>query len=274
MNFRADLHCHSTCSDGILSPRDLLHLAHKEELQGLAISDHDSIKAYDEALFQEADHLGLSLLPASELSCRFEGESVHVLAYSFSPKDLGIQELCRRQAERRTQRNALIFSSLREKGIEISFEDFPHQLSLGRLHIANHLFEKGLVKTVQEAFTLYLQDSLIPKEDEVLEVSEALELIHQSRAFASLAHPHFLAQKVLTPLLSLGFDGIEARYAQLPPYRERPYLRLAKRWNLFVSGGSDFHGGRQRSEHLGSSWVGEELFSQLYKRFQENRDAL
>ena len=119
---RADLHCHSSCSDGTAAPRELLHLAKASELQGLSITDHDSIAAYRE-LLPLAKELRIALISGVEFSSMHNGESIHLLGYSFALTSEAIAHFCLRHQERRANRNRAILQKLSQKGMMIAEEE-------------------------------------------------------------------------------------------------------------------------------------------------------
>ncbi len=128
-DFRADLHCHTTCSDGTVTPEDLIQLACKRQLQGLAITDHDTIDAYRTAV-PAAQTSGIALLSGIGLSAMHLQTSIHILAYSFPLDSPLIQEFCRRHNQRRAARHHAMLALLAAHGIPLSPEDFPYAASI------------------------------------------------------------------------------------------------------------------------------------------------
>ena len=263
MEFRADLHCHSTCSDGDLSPAALIDLAKASGLSGLSITDHDTVEAYTEALFAQAEKEGICLKTGVELSTQCQGVNVHILGYGFDVRHAGLRALCAEHTGRRLERNRRIVAKLRERGMEIDEADFTGQGTIGRPHIALALCKKGYVATIAEAFDKYLGDDRCCYDPGVpFLCPETIEVIHQAGGKAFLAHPHFLRKAaVVEALLTYGFDGIECYYGRLSRSEEEKWLKVARQRRLLISGGSDFHGeGRERGITLGCSWVGKEEF--------------
>ena len=143
--FRADLHCHSTCSDGTLTPTELIHLAVKLNLKALSITDHDTIGAYKEAL-EEAKKVQLPLISGVEFSTTYKKTNVHVLAYSFSLDSVEIQKLCKFHCHRRTLRNQMILDLLKMHQMpidEIELKQSTPAAMIGRPHIALLMMKKG-----------------------------------------------------------------------------------------------------------------------------------
>lgn len=267
--FRADLHCHTTMSDGTYTPQELLLSAKELGLNGLSITDHDTIEAYKTAP-QIAKSLGLRLGSGAEFSCVFKGRNVHVLAYDFHLDDPHLLTLCERHKQRRTERNQGILERLARLGMPIFEEELKKggTESIGRPHIAFLMLQKGYVQTLSEAFQLYIGDRC-PCYVSVKEipVEETLEIIHGAEGKAFIAHPHLLDKmSYIEELLKLPFDGLECYYARFPKNKESRWIKLAEKKRLLKSGGSDFHGKVKDYIPLGCSWVDEPTFNQIFQK--------
>ncbi|NGX39022.1 MAG: 5'-3' exoribonuclease [Chlamydiae bacterium] len=269
--FRADLHCHTICSDGSLSPTELLEHAKKIGLSGLSITDHDTVAAYKEAI-PVARRLGLLLGSGVEFSSMWEGMSVHVLGYDIDLKSSPLLELCVRHIERRRDRNRAILKKLHDRGYELSVEELEKKMvgarPIGRPHIALALIEKGYVSTVQEAFDKLLGDKA-PCFDpgSPITTDETIEVIHAAGGKAFIAHPHVIREKErIQMLLEKPFDGIEVYYSKFLPHQEKRWEKCAKKRCLLMSGGSDFHGEVKPSVPLGASWVDQKTFEQIFQK--------
>lgn len=265
--FRADLHCHTTCSDGTTDPEKLIHEAKNIGLQGLSITDHDTIAAYETAM-PVAQELGILLGTGIEFSCGFQEQSVHILAYDFILSEPIIKVLCERQQLNRLYRNRIILEKLKKKGIFLEQEELGHLGAvIGRPHIAQLMIKKGYVSSMQEAFFLYLGDrrSCFYQGD-LLELKETVEILHQIHAKVFLAHPHFLSRAIsLKELFKLPFDGIECYYAKVSPAQEKRWIKLARHRGLMISGGSDYHGSIKNYVPLGCSWVDKNTFFSIFQ---------
>lgn len=265
--FKADLHCHTTCSDGTFSPEELLLHAQKIGLSGLSITDHDTIDAYAVAI-PLAKELGLVLGSGAEFSCLFQDMSVHVLGYDFDLKSPAIAALCQRHALRRLERNRVILEKLKRMNKPIEEEELLKMgKNIGRPHIAHLMVEKKYVATIQQAFSLYIGDEQpCFYRGAVCSVEETLEILHSARGKAFLAHPHLLrSNRKIRELLKLPFDGIECYYAKFPADQEKRWLKMAQERGLLISGGSDFHGSIKSYLPLGASWVDEQRFQQIFQ---------
>jgi len=263
MNFRADLHCHSNCSDGTDSPVELLHLARKKGLQGISITDHDTLAAYTDEFFAEAKNLGLELLVGVEFSADYRGHSVHVLGYGVDVDSQAVKKLQEHHKKRRERRNRAILEKLKKKGFLI--EDLPAGNVIGRPHIAQKMVEKGFVKDIREAFHKYLGDgkSCYVVLD-VVSVQDTITVIHRAGGKAFVAHPHLqISENFVKEVLKFPFDGLECYYGNFFAHHEKRWLQLAESKKLLISGGSDYHGSIKPNIELGSSWVDIETFDRI-----------
>lgn len=266
--FRADLHCHTIFSDGTMTPEQLLCLAKEIGLSAISITDHDTIEAYSQAP-KIAKKLGILLGSGVEFSSVFQRMSVHILGYDFDLNHPAIAKLCARHEQRRTLRNKAILDHLARLGMPISEEELLSigEKTVGRPHIAKLMVEKGYVSSIKEAFNLYIGDGKPCYESgEGISVQETLDVIHQGKGKAFIAHPHLLDHsRKIKELLKYPFDGIECHYAKFPPEQEKRWIQMAKERGLLISGGSDFHGAVKDYIQLGCSWVDEENFHKIFQ---------
>jgi predicted metal-dependent phosphoesterase TrpH len=272
--FRADLHCHTTCSDGSKSPMELVALAAEVGLQGLAITDHDSIDAYAEAI-PVAESSGIRLISGVEFSTHHRGANVHLLAYAFSLQHPTILSLCKRHHERRQERCRRILERLATKGVDLSQDAelsvaIERGSSVGRPHVAAALIRRGIVRSTEAAFRQFLGEgcSCYVSMDHI-STEETVAMIHDAGGLAILAHPHLIADaRLLQNLFALPLDGIEAYYARFPMDRANAWLAIASKKNWLVTGGSDYHGEAKPQIPLGASWVSQETFRILEDHYQ------
>lgn len=267
-DFRADLHCHTTCSDGSDSPFALLQIAKKASLSGLSITDHDTVDAYTPELFAEAAKLGIELLPGVEISSQLDDATVHVLGYGFDLHNDLFHQFLREILSARDERNRAILKKLAAKGMLITEEElktFAPRRTVGRPHIAELLVKKGYVSSSRDAFQLYLKESAscyVPGFKQ--KPQEVIAVIHKAGGKAVLAHPHFFKkQNFVKKLLDMPFDGVECYYSLLAKEMEAPWVKIAGEKNLIATGGSDYHGVLKPQIPLGCSWVGRETFEAL-----------
>lgn len=242
---RIDLHLHSTCSDGTLTPAELLEKAAALGLRAVSITDHDSVAAY--AALPGSD--AVELVTGVELSAVWQGHEIHVLGYDFDPTRLDILDRMRRTRE---HRNAELLRRLLADGIPIDAERLRASVPggvVGRPHIAAALVELGLFPTVQAAFDLWLGEGgryAVPRERPGL--VEAASAIRSAGGKPVLAHPlqYALSPTALRTLAAdccrAGFAGLETHYGSYTPQEVRELSDLAAAKRLCCTGGSDYHG--------------------------------
>lgn len=266
--FKADLHCHTTFSDGSLSPQALIDKAKAIGLSALSITDHDSVEAYKTAL-PYAKEQQMLLGTGVEFSCVFKERSVHLLGYDFDCSHPQLLAFCQRHVLRRTERNRKILEKLKEQKMALEEEELRAMgHMIGRPHIALLMVKKGYVPSIKEAFYRYIGDGKpCYFQGAAFSIEETIGVIHAAGGKAFIAHPHLLHHSCkMKELLHFPFDGIECYYAHLPKTQERRFVELAKEKHLLMSGGSDFHGDMLEHAQLGSSWVDEATFHKIFHR--------
>lgn len=254
-----DLHIHSTSSDGIHRPADLVAMAAARGLGAIAIADHDSTDGLDEALAAAAA-AGITLIPAVELSVAYEKyHDVHLLGYFIDHHDRQFSAKLQLFRERRATRGLQVIERINQKLATEGKEPLDSadilvlaESSLGRPHIARVLIEKGFAASMQDAFNTYLVPCNVPKE--YFPFDEALAEIHRIGGVAVLAHPQSISRErselyaVIAAMAAKGLDGIEACNSMGGDGDDSFLKRLAASLDLVVTGGSDFHGGEEGLE--------------------------
>ena len=271
-----DLHSHTNESDGSASPPELLDIARRVGVGILAITDHDTLAGYDRAL-PIATAAGIDLICGIELSAKLNGHSAHLLGYFLKDGELrAFREWIKELQSSRRERNIRLAARLRELGIDLTIEEAEARgrAITGRPHFAQLIVEKGYAATIQEAFDQYL-DAAAPgyvqrKEPEFF---DAIKEVRKAGGIASLAHPVRLRSdvaEVLPQLSESGLNAIEAYHTDHTPADTQLFLSLAKRYDLLVTGGSDFHGTAKPDVELGKGRGGNlqipsDLVEQLRK---------
>lgn len=267
----ADLHTHTVHSDGTRSPKEVIDVARAHDLAIVAISDHDNLAAYFE-IRRYADEQGVTLIPAIELSCAYDGVDVHVLAYAFDPLDERIEERLRAFREMRHRRGYAIVERLRAIGIRISAERVDQLAAggaMGRPHVARALVEAGYVASVSDAFDKYLgtgKPGYVEKER--FRVEEAVSLIRSAGGVTSVAHPTLYPNhlQLVARVLDLGVDAVEVLHPAIDEGHRERYTNLARFRGKFTTGGSDDHGSVKTSETLGTIRVPESAIGPILDR--------
>ncbi len=278
--FPVDLHTHSLRSDGALSPTELVRRAAERGVRIQALADHDTLSGVAEAQ-AEGDRAGVRVIPATELNTESEWGDVHVLAYFVDPADAALEERLRWLRENRGRRIELMVENLDRLGYPVSMERVreiarggssrpegaEQAMPLGRPHLAQALFEAGHVPSYDAAFdTLISKDSAAYVARVGLAPLEAVELARAHGAVPSLAHPGTVPRldEVLPRLVGAGLAGIECYYGSHTPEETARYLRLAARYDLVPTGGSDFHGRGEHGAPLGGVFVPRGSVDALY----------
>ena len=256
----ADLHTHSTASDGQYLPGELVRLAKERGMEVLALTDHDTIDGV-EAAVNAGETLGLRVLPGVELGAA-EYENLHILGYCVSTGPSALTALCAKFKAGRDERKFRILEFLREKGCGLTLEEVE-ELSggniIGRPHFAQAMVRRGYVETNREAFDRYLDTEEYHRKVKRFkaEARTCLEAIRSAGGKASLAHPYQMGlgdeelEALVRRLRDWGLDAVECYYPKHTPEQTAFYLRLAEKYGLHVTGGSDFHGERVKPDiHL------------------------
>ncbi len=241
-----ELHCHTTASDGVLSPPALVELALKKGVEVLAITDHDTTDALAPA--SEAAAGRLELWPAIEINCSEPGPyEVHVLGYFIQSDHPALQEALSKLREARQGRIGRMVANLNRLGLPIELSDvqkFAHGPSLGRPHLARAMVDRGLVGDVNEAFDRYLalgQPAYEPRYS--LRPREAIAVITAAGGLPVLAHPGLIGtDQFLEGYVEAGLRGLEVYYPMHDPDQVAELLSQARRYGLLATGGSDYHG--------------------------------
>ncbi len=259
-----DLHCHSTASDGTLSPTEVVDLAVSNGLSALALTDHDTIAGVAEAA-DEARKAGLDFLPGIEISCDVpRPATMHLLGYGFDPRSPVLLDLTTRLIEGRNDRNPRIIRKLNELGVTITMEEIEAEAGgnvVGRPHIAAVLLRKGYVSSIKQAFDKYLaQGAPAYFDKERLTPRQAIGLVLESGGVPVLAHPVQLRtengaqlERIVKDLVDLGLVGLEVIHSDHDAALVEKYTKLADRYGLIKTGGSDFHGTNKKDIHLGTA---------------------
>lgn len=282
-----DLHVHSTCSDGTFTPTQLVDYAIEKGLAAFALTDHDTVDGLDEAIAY-ADRLRATLspeqaykvpeiIPGIELSSEYFGQDIHIVGLYLDHHNESFAGKLQEFVDSRILRNQKMCRLLQEAGLDITYEallqEFPDAV-ITRAHYANYMLKKGYVSSVREAFERYVGDHCpcyVPREK--ITPAQAVSLILDAGGVPILAHPilYHLSDKNLDKLVGelkqAGLRGIEAIYSTYKPHEEREIRALATKYDLLLSGGSDFHGDNKPGLDLavgyGKLFVPEELLQPI-----------
>ncbi|MCC8141621.1 MAG: PHP domain-containing protein [Lachnospiraceae bacterium] len=256
-----DLHTHSTASDGSFTPTDLAYEAKKAGVSAIALTDHDSVNGIDE-ITAAGEKCGMEIVPGVELSTEYLDEEIHVVGLFIDHRNETLKNQLQKFVDSRDGRNLKIIERLHDEGFDISAEEIyarnPDSV-VARPHIARYLVETGQVPDVQTVFDRYIGAGR-PCYVERYKITpiEAVALIHEAEGLAILAHPclYKISRETLLILIremkEKGLDGIEALYSCNEGSDDEDYCRIAREFDLLISGGSDFHGASKPDIHIGT----------------------
>lgn len=270
-----DLHMHTVHSDGLYTPDQVVELARRSGLAGIAITDHDTLSGVAEAeeaarRYQHTDagRGGLEIIPGVEITAEFQGRELHLLGYFIRLDDESLLHALERLRVGRRARFAEMLERLRAVGVTFDPESLPDDRAgeaLGRRHLANLLVKSQRVGSIREAFSRYLSDrGGVAVAKTRLPVAEAIELVHAAGGVAAWAHPSYDAlQAGLPELAELGLDAVEADYPTRRPGQVKTVRQLAAGLGLAVTGGSDCHGPDPARSAIGARGVSRQELEAL-----------
>ena len=273
---KADLHLHTTTSDGRLTPAALVRLAAEKGLDVIAITDHDSVGGIDDALLAARSFPLLKVIPGVEFNTDIANGEVHILGYFVDHQSQELEQTLNSLRQSRGQRARRIIDKLAKLGIHVEWE-WVKQLagdgSIGRPHIAQAMLEQGHISSLQEAFSKYIgRRGPAYVERERLTPVAAVELVLRAGGLPVLAHPASIdhLEELLGQLKQAGLVGLEAYYNGYGQPTIDWLVTIANKHGLIISGGSDFHGLGDNSETpIGGVDVPTEGVEQLIALAQE-----
>ncbi len=258
-----DLHCHTTCSDGTLTPKELIQLAKAKKISVISITDHDTVDGLEEGK-KEADKLGITFLNGIELAGSFKNEEeIHILGYDFEINEELLNTLSFMVKER-VKRNQKMIKLFQENEINITLEDLEAisgKKIISRAHFAEVLTSKGYTKSREEAFKKYLNPgcpTYIPRQ--YFTPKQCIDIIHKANGKAVLAHPTLYnlgfeeIKNLIIDLKEKGLDGVEVKHSTYSYEQEAFLTNFVKKQSLILTGGSDFHGSIKKGLSLGSGY--------------------
>jgi len=265
MKPKADLHTHTTFSDGELSPIELIRLAEKKKITTLAITDHDTVSGLNIAL-DYAKNKDIDIIPGIELSLDFAGIEVHILGYFVNIENTKLLNYIKSFNQNRLKRAKKIISRLNNLGVRITLsqvKEFSKNAPICRPHIAKSLLNYGHIKNINQAYTKYIGDyapANVMKEH--LPPKDVLNIIKEAGGVSFIAHPGKMKDEILLELIKLGIDGIETIHPSHTASRTKYYRGIVNEYYLLESGGSDFHGGVRNDEQNLGKYVIDDLVLQ------------
>jgi len=239
-----ELHTHTTYSDGILTPQQLVKRAADKGVKALAITDHDTLSGWDEAI-ATAMIYDIEIVPGVELSTVHNGRSLHILGY-YPRQELLTEPLAERLAGRK-RRAKQMMANLAEMGYPIELEEFTPNMALGRPHIASAMVQAGYVNSPQEAFERFLgEEQPAYVHYEKFSIQQGISLIRDCGGVPVWAHPYLFrggrVEEVLPELIAAGLMGLEVYHPHHGNNKINRLKKLCQEHNLLMTGGTDYHG--------------------------------
>ena len=268
---KVDFHVHTTSSDGVISPTEVVQRAHRNNVKYLAITDHDTLSGLNEA-FEESLKYDITLIPGIELSTQHNNESIHILGFfkddSYKNQEL-IEELAKIKDHRIVRAKRIVHKLKETFNIEVNFDKIFKDAkdTIARPHIAREIVKCGYPYTVDEVFDNFIGKSCkayVPTLK--LSTIDGLKLLKKYNALVFLAHPKLIFNSSIGEFLEMNFNGLESIYYQNTDEENHKFIKLANENNLLISCGSDFHGNLEtdtRHGDIGSVELPYEYLSKL-----------
>lgn len=274
----ADLHLHTSFSDGTYSPEQLVLQARRHGLSVIALTDHDTVEGCDRAR-EACQASGVEFIPGTELTAEQEGEEIHILGYLM---DTGNQKLLHEIAKfQAVRQNRVREMVARLNGLEVTLTSdevfaLANCRAPGRPHVARALVQRGHCGTLDEAFERFLKKNRpawVPKFK--MSVADAISLIHQAGGVAIMAHPGLSRADHLIPnMVEAGLDGLECFHTKHSTSTSEYYLEMASDFRLLVTGGSDCHGLSKGKALIGTIKVPYDYVERLKEKAEDYQRSL
>jgi aspartate aminotransferase len=272
---KADLHIHTTASDGMLAPHEVVAWAAKKKLKAIAVTDHDTIKGIQPAL-EISGSYDIEIIPGIELSALHQEDEIHILGYFIDYQKDWLKKKLEDMYQSRYVRAVKMVEKLQEVGLEISLEQvksIAESGTIGRPHIARALMEKGYISCLKEAFDRYIgKNGPAYVERYRITCKEAIDMIHRLGGVPVMAHPGLIKNKeCIDEILDMGIEGMEVYHTKHDEETIRSSYLKANGRGLLITGGSDCHGIFVNNEPiLGNIWV-DYKYVQLLKEKAQNK---
>jgi predicted metal-dependent phosphoesterase TrpH len=278
MAVKADMHMHTTFSDGLFSPYELIKKCKQRGLSVISITDHDSVASFPDAI-EYGKEFGVEVIPGVELSALVEDKDVHILGYFVdytNPRLLEYLEFFRMERVKRAER---IVAKLNSINVPLKFEAVMERAgkgAVGRPHIASAMVEEGFIDNYHQAFERFIGNGGPAYEKKFqLTITDAIKLISSSGGLSFLAHPgRYTTEELLHHTIKSGLDGIEVIHPSHQPSHTAYYRGVVNEYFLLESGGSDFHGGKKNDDEvLGNFYIEEDRVNMMKHRLFSNNSS-
>ena len=277
----ADLHTHTVNSDGTFTVEEVVKLASEKGLDVVAVTDHDSVDGLrDEKKLREYEEkYKVEIIKGIEMSCNLKGKDVHILGYFLNLEDKNFLKELERIAEIRNERNEKIIKKLADLKLPVTMEELLEIVQgnvISKAHFAEIMLKKGYVSCKSDAFKNYLGKggaAFVEKRD--YQPADAVDILVRNGAFVSLAHPKLITddfaeiERIVSDLVKHGLRGLEVNYYSFSKKDREKYMVLAEKYNLIITGGSDFHGVNRVESSLGGTGLNKSEYENLKKSLKK-----
>ena len=277
----ADLHTHTVNSDGTFTVEEVVKLASEKGLDVVAVTDHDSVDGLrDEKKLREYEEkYKVEIIKGIEMSCNLKGKDVHILGYFLNLEDKNFLKELERIAEIRNERNEKIIKKLADLKLPVTMEELLEIVQgnvISKAHFAEIMLKKGYVSCKSDAFKNYLGKggaAFVEKRD--YQPADAVDILVRNGAFVSLAHPKLITddfaevERIVSDLVKHGLRGLEVNYYSFSKKDREKYMALAEKYNLIITGGSDFHGVNRVESSLGGTGLNKSEYENLKKNLKK-----
>lgn len=283
-----DLHTHSIASDGTYTPSQLVDYAVSKGLSAIALTDHDTVDGIKEALNRASYYCergtSIEVIPGIEFSTEYQGKDIHIVGLYVDYESDYFKRRIEKFVKSREKRNIQMCKKLNDHGIMISYDELKERFKEGtitRAHYARFMLDNGYTKSMKEAFDRYIGDHgpcYIPRKK--ISPFRAVEILRRAGAFPVLAHPILYGmsdsrlEELVGRLKEVGLMGIEAVYSTYKASDERLIRNIAKKYDLSISGGSDFHGSNKPNIDLGTGMGNLFVPSEILDNIKEKHEVM
>ncbi len=255
-----DLHVHSSASDGVYSPREVVQRAAEVGLKAVALTDHDTTAGLDEAM-AAGEVLPIEVIPGVEISAEFKDGACHILGYFFDPAEARLAGMLAAAREARRRRGQMMIDRLRDLGCDLTDAEVASRSAGGtitRAHLAAAMLKRGYVQNWDQAFESYLgrgKPAFVARRR--VGPAEAIAAIHGAGGLAAIAHPRQLNRSLaetedwIRRLAEAGIEAVEVSSPDHTANYARHYGGMARRLGLLAIGGTDWHGRADSDVRLG-----------------------
>jgi len=268
----SDLHIHTTYSDGTMSPEEVVDEAVRIGVSTISITDHDTVDGVIKACDYGRDK-NIHVIPGIEISSYLAPSEIHILGYFIDVYNVSLQKMLKQAHEDRLKRVYEMVERLHRLNVNIEAQEvltLAGKGSPGRMHVAEVMWKHGYCDKIIDAFYKYIGDkgpAYVPKK--TLTSCQAIELIRNARGVAVLAHPGLTQRDyIIEELVKCGLEGIEIFYPNHTPDIVKKYSKIAKKYNLAITGGSDFHGERRIDTPIAKITIPNDIVKELKKKCQ------